>query len=415
MCKNISSFNSNEDLKNVFSRLPSQDNFDKLFTNSFSLYDILLKYEKWKQDNDYIDFTDMLIWAYNKKYNPPGDILIVDEFQDLSPLQYKIYKIWSQEKKESYLAGDDDQTIYSFICADARHFIEECNSLDKQNGDEQIILDKTYRMNKNIHQYCKNYIRSYIDKENRIDKDVRPIKEGGELVEGYIDEDLNNVLDFIRPNKFTFILFRTNYYKRLFIEEVLIPRGIIYDEIRGKGLWNYSSVSLFNAIYKLKNKLPLSLNEVEYFVKNIDTRFKLLKRGVKTNFKNLDHKERYTISDLLELGFDFKIFEVDDYEKLFNLLKINQTLRVTFLETKKELISFPIKLKLGTIHSAKGKEADDVILFKDVSKRISEEASKSQKHYEDEIRVFYVGQSRPIERLVILRGGFKFADTSLIP
>jgi len=413
-CKNIYNFKSNNELKDIFHKIKGY-NYTELFGGFFNLFKILNNYEQFKKENKIIDFIDMLLIAYKKQYIVESNILIVDEFQDLSPLQYELYKLWSKNKDEVYLAGDDDQTIYRFICADSKYLLNEKESLDENNGDEIIILPKTYRMLSKIHNFCLKYIRKNVKKKNRVDKDVSPINVGGEVIEEEIDENLERVLDFVRKDKFTFILFRTNYYKKIFIQEVLVPRGIIYYEIRGKSMWNYRTINLFNATIKLVDKKPLDVEEVRYLIENIPFKLGLLKRGLKSEFKDMEKKENYNITNLLELGFSFQLFNLLKYDKLFDIYKIKEPLKKTFNEAPKEIIKLPIKLKLGTIHSSKGKEADDVILFKDVSNYVANEITKNEETWESEMRVFHVGQSRAKERLVILRGGFRFSNKDLIP
>jgi DNA helicase-2/ATP-dependent DNA helicase PcrA len=262
---------------------------------------------------------------------------------------------------------------------------------------------------------CKDYLRNHIRADKRIDKNIESHKEEGEIIEEYIGLDLSRVLEFIRRDKFTFILTRTNYYKKVLIDEVFVPNGIVYHEIRGKSIWNDRTIHLYNACFRLLNKMPLEGIEVEYLIKNIPFKLGLLKKGTKSNYKSLMNKEKYSISDMLEIGFNFNLFNLDSYDKLFNVLDITDSLKKTFLAKPTKLIEYPIRLKIGTIHSSKGKEAEDVILFKDVSRRVALEASKDKKSWEDEIRVFYVGQSRSKERLVILRGGFRFGEPDFIP
>ncbi len=43
---------------------------------------------------------------------PEFDVVFIDEAQDLSPIQWKLYDILKSKSKKIYLAGDDDQAIY---------------------------------------------------------------------------------------------------------------------------------------------------------------------------------------------------------------------------------------------------------------------------------------------------------------
>ena len=44
--------------------------------------------------------------------------LCVDEFQDISPLQYQLLMAWNRNGKELFVIGDPDQAIYGFRGSD---------------------------------------------------------------------------------------------------------------------------------------------------------------------------------------------------------------------------------------------------------------------------------------------------------
>lgn len=410
-CKTISEIKDDNELKKIFTELNiNEENFVPIFVNVFSPFKIISDYEKFKSDNNSIDFVDMLFTALKENWNVPTDILIVDEAQDLSPLQWKIYDFWKQNKKQVFIAGDDDQSIYGFNGASPERLIKE-----KETADKVKILSTTWRLNQEIHDYCLNYINTYINPKNRVVKEVVAIKKGGEIIEEFIDGELGRVKEFIRENKKTFILFRTNNFKRQFISEVLLPSGLIYYEIRGQSLWNHKTVNLFNAILKLCNNKSLNIIEVGYLIESISGKFKLLKRGLKSNWKKLLKRNEYNISNLIELGFDMKIFNYLKGDEILNILNVNDNVKIAFMNAKKEEIILPPKIYIGTIHSSKGKEADDVIIFKDITKKIAREVTKNSSSWENEIRVFHVAQTRTKERLTILRGGFDYCESNLIP
>jgi superfamily I DNA/RNA helicase len=86
--------------------------FDK-FVNIIRLY------EEFKSQHR-VDFTDMLKQFIEEGIAPSFDLMIIDEAQDLTPLQWKfVYKL-GEKAKRIYLAGDDDQAIYEWNGADVR-------------------------------------------------------------------------------------------------------------------------------------------------------------------------------------------------------------------------------------------------------------------------------------------------------
>ena len=416
LCIDIDDISSNEELRKAFMKMNIQNlDFEDIFAGSFNVFKILKAYQEFLRLNNLVDFPQMLLLAYKDKYIVDADILICDEQQDLSPIQHYIYLLWSQNKKEVYIGGDPNQCIYGFNLANAEYLLNEIRNIDLNNGDEKILLPNTYRMAEKINTYCSDYISNNLRKDKHIHTSIKPIKMGGEIIEEEIDQDLNKILNYIDPNKSTFILTRTNYYKQCIIENLLIPNGIPYSEIKGKSIWSIKYINLFNAIIKLIDKVPLTSEEAGMIFESIPFKFGLMKRGSKVNFKKSNKKDSYTVTDLLQAGFHMSIFDYLNYERIFDILDVPDIVITAFKATKRAPIQMPINLKISTCHGAKGKEADNVIVVKDVSKRISNEISKSIEAFESEIRVFYVGQSRAKEKLVLLRGVFERADKYIIP
>ena len=68
--------------------------------------------------------------------------LLVDEFQDISPIQYRLIQLWSQSGRELFVIGDPDQSIYGFRGSDAACFA----SLQKDYPHAEVIrLTENYR------------------------------------------------------------------------------------------------------------------------------------------------------------------------------------------------------------------------------------------------------------------------------
>ena len=67
-----------------------------------------------------------------------------------------------------------------------------------------------------------------------------------------------------------------------------------------------------------------------------------------------------------------------------------------------EELSKEARVKLSTIHSAKGGEADNVLLIMDNTKTIREATEKSPDKEDEEHRVWYVGVTRTKQNLYIM-------------
>jgi superfamily I DNA/RNA helicase len=67
-----------------------------------------------------------------------------------------------------------------------------------------------------------------------------------------------------------------------------------------------------------------------------------------------------------------------------------------------EQLSKPARVKLSTIHAAKGGEATNVLLILDNTKKIRDAIEKSEDKHDEEHRVWYVGVTRTKQNLYIM-------------
>ncbi|XOQ47728.1 MAG: DNA helicase [Eubacteriales bacterium] len=87
-------------------------------------------YEKRLKDEEILDYDDLLTETIRLLKEEKKDeirkknfsYLLVDEFQDISPVQYELIQAWNRGGRELFAIGDPDQAIYSFRGADARCF-----------------------------------------------------------------------------------------------------------------------------------------------------------------------------------------------------------------------------------------------------------------------------------------------------
>ena len=81
---------------------------------------------EYKKTSKLYDFTDMIIEFSNSTEDEivPGlDVLIIDEAQDLLPIQWKMVKKIMDKAGEIYIAGDDDQSIFKWAGANPNDLI----------------------------------------------------------------------------------------------------------------------------------------------------------------------------------------------------------------------------------------------------------------------------------------------------
>ena len=98
---------------------------------------------------------------------------------------------------------------------------------------------------------------------------------------------------------------------------------------------------------------------------------------------------------------DFGIDEMDTWYEIFNS-DPEQILYIRQMLSNKEKLSQDARVKLSTIHSAKGGEADNVLLILDNTDKIREGIEKSPEKADEEHRVWYVGVTRTKQNLYIM-------------
>jgi DNA helicase-2/ATP-dependent DNA helicase PcrA len=144
-----------------------------------SVYDGILAYKK---SHKYIDFDDMQMYALRLIEHYPEvrevcanlfDHWLIDEFQDVSPIQMAIFKLMLRDPKKFTAIGDGDQAIYRFRGADDK-FI---NSFDEYfPGATRIQLPINYRCPHEILMPAKRLIETNVP---RIPKNIEAFKQGG--------------------------------------------------------------------------------------------------------------------------------------------------------------------------------------------------------------------------------------------
>ena len=128
--------------------------------------------EKFKEERFLKDYTDMLYLFLKEKTSPTLDVLIVDEAQDLSKIQWECVQKLAQGVKHVHIAGDDDQAIYQWAGADIDTFVKL--------GGEVTVLKNSYRIPKKVHAIAQG-ILNRIPEENRREKTWTPREEDGEV------------------------------------------------------------------------------------------------------------------------------------------------------------------------------------------------------------------------------------------
>jgi superfamily I DNA/RNA helicase len=111
--------------------------------------------------------------AILEKYQDQFRYIMIDEYQDTNPIQYKLASLLAKKHNNLFVVGDDDQSIYSFRGAEIKHILEfESNII--------IKLETNYRSTPIILQAANQLIQN---NENRHDKTLRSPKTTGNKIE----------------------------------------------------------------------------------------------------------------------------------------------------------------------------------------------------------------------------------------
>ncbi len=148
--------------------------------------DIYRGYQKALEERHLIDFDDMLVYTYDLFQKRP-DILaqwqkhfqwiLIDEFQDINLLQYKIVKMLAAPDNHVFAVGDDDQSIYRFRGAKPEIML----GFQKDFPQASILrLHENFRCSGAITDAAGRLIR---DNKNRYEKQIQCVSGAGESVE----------------------------------------------------------------------------------------------------------------------------------------------------------------------------------------------------------------------------------------
>ena len=307
--------------------------------------------EDYKDFHKLIDFTDMLDKFLRKGESPKFDAIFIDEAQDLSLIQWKIIdKIEKETGCDVWVAGDDDQAIFGWAGADVNSFINW--------KAKEIPLQQSERVPSEIQIKALRIIDRVQD--NRLKKDYFPKKEMGEIL-------LQFKLSAIDMTKGDWlILTRTNALLQP-IPRYLKSQGLFFETTKGNSIGKtlFEDIGYWNQIRK-GEKIP----EIQE------------QRVLERMSKRDDKLEWYD-------AFDQVAPSTKDY--LRSMLANGEDL------------SKPPRIKVSTIHGAKGGEATNVVLFLNQTLNTMKAAGKSVSKQDEEYRVWYVAVTRAIKKLYLIK------------
>ncbi len=216
------------------------------------LQDVLLRYGEALRSQGALDFGDILLYALRllegdgevlKRVRKRARFIHVDEYQDTSPVQYHLTRLLAGEEANLMAVGDPDQGIYSFRAADIRNILDFTRDYP---GAKVYRLEDNYRSTEAILRFANAVI---VKNALRLEKNLRPVKRGGEPVRLYRAGDAREEARFVAeeigrlgpPFDRVAVLYRTNAQSRL-LEQALAQRGVPVRVVGGVGFFERAEV-----------------------------------------------------------------------------------------------------------------------------------------------------------------------------
>lgn len=438
---------------------------DRLFNTPMDkvVVEVYHRYNNKLKTSASVDFDDLLLLPVNlfkerkdilEHYQDKYRYILIDEYQDTNPVQYKLSVMLSNKYKNIFVVGDMNQSIYAFRQADFRNI----SNFEKDfKGAKVIKLEHNYRSTNNILSAANEVI-----KHNTERKDLKLFSDNGDGVKikymrAYDEkheialaiDEIKHLLSEGYKNEDIAILYRTNAQSRA-IEDVFLAKGIPYKVFGSYYFYNRKEIkdliSYLRLIYNPHDEISLrrvintpkrgigesAIAAIEERAKQQNiSMFDALETRKELEFKEIiedliKRSESLSLTELidevLERSGMKKELEsskaLEDEIRLENLMEV-KSITASFEERTGsanlgdflEEVSLIADISnhtedgdvvtLMTLHSAKGLEFPVVFLVGMEEGLFPHNMSLMENNLEEERRLCYVGITRAKERLYL--------------
>lgn len=369
-------------------------------------------YETAKNLHDRVDFTDLLMrfaglgmspqeGPYNKSEEgelPAVEAWLFDEQQDASPLLDAVCKrlVSAPSVKWCYVVGDPFQAIYGFAGSSAECFLA-------WDASKERTMPKSWRCPKPVAELGERCLRRM--RRGYFDRKIAPADHEGSVQEL---DSIEQAVSKINPSESWLLIARTNFQaSRLFaamceakkpVKWTTSPEG---PTARAVGM---------QALFSLEKGEPITASQwmraMELLPQINKSKQKILVRGTKTKWKNSEESQKWDLifpSELQEVGATESLVNALATKEWVSLVDRGAEWREQASRWGSDLAADP-KVRVGTIHSVKGAEADNVALLTTTSNRVAAGAEDSHQH-DEECRIAYVGVTRTRRNLYVINEG----------
>lgn len=458
-----------EDIGNLKNNRIAPEAYRSKYVSDVIFREIYRFYEAERQRRKKLDFDDMLVMCLELFENYPHILrqwqqkfkyIMIDEFQDINPVQYAAIRLLAAPENHLFIVGDDDQSIYEFRGARPSIMLGFGKDYPEM---KQIFLNYNYRSTKKIvdasvrvighnqDRFPKQFLTAAGDGEDVHVQEVRDPQEESR----YVLEEIRKRHRLGIPYADMAVLFRTNSWIRPFAEacmEYQLPIRLkeaipsLYDHFIAKDIAAYLRLGLgsrrrsdllmvlnrpkryisrnsiageegsfeeLRRYYCDKDWMQKRISQMEYDVKQIGrmTPYKAVQYIRKTIGYD-DFLKEYALEHNMRMeDFQDTLEEISEQAGQFtdiaswfaHMEKCKEQMEEKWKQEsgkkKKEVEQDAVALL--TLHGAKGLEYDTVFLLGANEDEMPYRKAQSPSAIEEERRMFYVAMTRAKRCLVI--------------
>jgi superfamily I DNA/RNA helicase len=332
-------------------------------------------YRHYKTSRALLDFTDLLEHVLLEPERLPKlEALIIDEAQDLSRLQWRLVEQLSLRAQRFFLAGDDDQAVYTWAGADVASFLGASGAVK--------ILDQSYRVPSKIHALANRVVMRITNRQPKIWK---AREEAGSI-------NYYNDFQQVDISQGNWLIMASANYMLTDMHDWIKSQGLLFER-HGQRSVSENTLLAVLGWEKLRKGGEVPFNVLKVIYKYMGSEF--IKHGHKM-LRTADQAAMFTL-DLLKEKHGLLSTEIW-HKALTKISEDRRDYMVSLLRRNTRLTGH-VPIKLSTIHGAKGGEADNVLLLCDLSTRFAKEYDTNS---DDINRLLYVGITRAKQTLHIV-------------
>lgn len=343
--------------------------------DGFSVIDSDGKYSMWelrklarvidmyKEKTGKVDFMDMLVDFM--KHCDPVDvrIAIIDEAQDLTPLQWDVVNYAFGKCEMVYAGGDDDQAIYKWAGASVETFL----GLEATKE----ILPHSWRLNNKVFSFSQSIAKRI---KHRYDKKFTCGNHDGKV--NYV-----NKIDEIDMSSGEWLLMCRNRYQSSLYKKYLREQGYIY-HIHGESSMVLEHYNVIRYWERWRRCEMLTMPQINLLIQYIPGTQPMC-----------NHEGLYAAEDW---GWQ----EMPPWYVVLSDMKLgHETWYYRRCFRNGEKPTEKPRIRITTIHGAKGSESENTVIATDMSHKTYMWNEKSP---DDEHRVFYVAATRAKNNVFIV-------------